>query len=126
MSNHQYAVIFAIIGLIVAGLITEFSAANLICGLCFGTFAGYFIAGLTKAKGNILHEDFVALGNLRGRTLQEIKDKVGPPNTMQSCTAAETGRPGVLYTWASDPYSITLLFDENDICLGVNKESLTQ
>ena len=116
------AIAFAMIGLGVAGFVTEFSVVGIICGLCFGAFIGYFVAGLATAGGNILQQEFIAMGNLVGKSLDEIKTKVGEPSAMSSCIVAATGKPGSLYTWAKEPYSITLLFDENNVCLGVNKE----
>ena len=123
MKKHSMAIGFALIGLGIAGFATGFSTVGIICGLCFGAFIGYFVAGLTSAKGNLLQQDFIAMGNLVGKTLDEIKEKVGDPNAINACTVANTGKPGSLCTWASAPYSITLLFDENNICLGVNKET---
>lgn len=122
MNKHSIAIGCALVGLGIAGLTTEFSKVGTMCGLGFGLFIGYFIAGLLTAKGNILREDFIAMGNLRGKTLDEITAKVGAPSAITSCTVAETGKPGSLCTWAKSPYSITLLFDENNVCLGVNNE----
>lgn len=122
MNKHSMAIAFALIGLGIAGFATEFSMMGIICGLGFGAFIGYFVAGLVSAKGNLLQKDFIAMGNLAGKTLDEIKAKVGEPNAIDACTVANTGKPGSLCTWSSSPYSITLLFDENNICLGVNKE----
>ena len=122
MKKHSMAIAFALIGLGIAGFATEFSMVGIICGLGFGAFIGYFVAGLTSAKGNLLQQDFISMGNLAGKTLDEIKAKVGEPNAINACTVADTGKPGSLCTWTSSPYSITLLFDENNTCLGVNKE----
>ena len=122
MNKHSMAIAFALIGLGIAGFATEFSMVGIICGLGFGAFIGYFVAGLTSAKGNLLQQDFIAMGNLAGKILDEIKAKVGEPNAINACTVAATGKPGSLCTWSNSPYSITLLFDENNICLGVNKE----
>lgn len=122
MKKHSMAIGFALIGLGIAGFATGFSIVGIICGLGIGAFIGYFVAGLTSAKGNLLQQDFISMGNLAGKTLDEIKAKVGEPNAINACTVADTGKPGSLCTWTSSPYSITLLFDENNICLGVNKE----
>ena len=88
-----------------------------------GAFIAIVINSAGKAKGKMLQEDFIKLGTLVGLSFEEIKLSVGDPTNMQSCTVAGTGRPGSLYTWAKNPYSITLLFDENLICLGVNSET---
>lgn len=88
----------------------------------FGAFIGIVINSFQKAKGTILQQDFVKLGNLVGLSLNEIKAKVGEPSAMSACKVANTDKSGTLYTWAKAPYSITLLFDENNKCLGVNQE----
>ncbi|WP_373248827.1 hypothetical protein [Bacteroides thetaiotaomicron] len=89
--------------------------------ICLGAFIGFFINGLNKAKGTLLQQNFIKLGNLVGLSLEEIKNKVGEPSSMSACTT-EKGTPGSLYQWAEYPYSITLVFDENLVCLGVNQE----
>lgn len=122
MRKHSMAMAFALIGFGLAGLLSEFSAVGIICGMGFGAFIGYFVAGLATAGGNALQQDFIAMGNLQGKTFDEIKAKVGAPNAIQSCTVADTGKNGSLCTWSKLPYSITLLFDENNVCPGVNKE----
>lgn len=122
MNKHSMAISFALIGFGVAGIFSEFSPIGIMCGLGIGTLIGYFFAGLMTAPGTMLQQDFIAMGTLAGKTLDEIKEKVGAPNAIQSCTVAETGKSGSLCTWSKLPYSITLLFDENNICIGVNKE----
>lgn len=116
------AAAFALIGFGLSTLIAGVSVASVVLGIGFGAFAGYFFAGLLTSKGTLLKQDFIAMGELRGKTLDEIKQKVGAPKATFSCTTAETGRPGTLCTWQEPSYSITLLFDENNVCLGVNKE----
>jgi hypothetical protein len=90
--------------------------------ILLGAFIGIVINSSQKAKGTLLQQDFIKMGNLVGLSLDEIKRRVGEPSGMTACTVAATGRSGALYTWAQYPYSITLLFDENNKCLGVNKE----
>jgi hypothetical protein len=95
---------------------------GIIAFLCLGGFIAIVINSAGKAKGKILQQDFIKMGNLVGLSLAEIKAKVGEPNGMSACKVADTGENGTLYTWAQNPYSITLLFDENNKCLGVNQE----
>lgn len=122
MNKHSMAAAFALIGLGLSTLLAGVSTASIIIGIGFGIFTGYFFAGLLMSKGTMLREDFIAMGELRGKTFSEIKQEVGEPKAIVPCTAAETGRPGTLCTWEHIPYSITLLFDENMVCLGVNRE----
>ena len=122
MNKHSMAILFALIGFVVAGFLTDFSTLGIIFGVCLGIFVGYFVAGLIAAKGNILRENFIAMGTLAGKTLAEIEEKVGSPNVIQSCTIEGTGKSGTLCTWTAPPYSITLLFDDSNTCLCINKE----
>lgn len=94
---------------------------EIIAFVCLGAFIGIAINSFAKAKGKILQQNFVGLGTLAGRSLGEIEGVVGPASAIAACTTTE-GKPGSLYTWAQNPYAITLLFDENLVCLGVNKE----
>lgn len=95
---------------------------GIIAFVCLGAFIGIVINSFQKAKGTLLQREFVKLGNLVGLSLDEITAKVGAPNAVVTCTVGDTGKPGTLCTWSKMPYSITLLFDANNKCLGVNKE----
>ncbi len=89
--------------------------------ICLGGFIGVVINSASKAKGKLLQQNFISLGTLSGRSLEEIKKVVGEPNAITACTT-ESGAPGSLYQWSQNPYSITLLFDKELICIGVNQE----
>ena len=96
---------------------------GIIAFVCLGAFIGIAINSAGKAKGLLLQQEFVKLGTLAGLSVDEITAKVGAPTQIVACTVADTGKPGSLYTWAKNPYAITLLFDENLVCIGVNKET---
>lgn len=124
MNKHSMAIAFAIIGFGVAGFATEFSGIGIIFGLGIGAFVGYFVAGLTQAKGNLLQQDFIAMGNIRDKTLDEIVAKVGQYNSFKTVTITDrNNEQGFHYTWSSNNYSITLLFDSNKKCVGVSSET---
>lgn len=89
--------------------------------ICLGGFIGIVINSASKAKGKVLQQNFISLGTLSGKNLNEIKEVVGEPTAITACTT-QSGEPGTLYQWTQNPYSITLLFDKNLICLGVNQE----
>ena len=71
-----------------------------------------------KAPGNALQQKFINLGTLKGKTFSEIQNACGSPNS------TSVGANGVkIYQWMATGYHIVLLFDENDICLGVSSET---
>jgi hypothetical protein len=79
---------------------------------------GAFVFGTPQAN---LRKNFAALGNLRGRTKQEIIDAVGNPNSVSQAGAGKT-----LLQWmktgADGAYHISLIFDANGICEGITHE----
>lgn len=76
---------------------------------------------LVKAPGTALNQKFVSLGTLKGKTYQEIVAKCGAPNA-NSSKALDDGSVVKIRQWMATGYHIVLLFDENDICLGVSNE----
>ena len=73
---------------------------------------------VVKAPGNALQQKFINLGTLKGKTFSEIQNACGSPNS------TSVGANGVkIYQWMATGYHIVLLFDENDICLGVSSET---
>ncbi len=122
LMKHLFALFGAVIGAGMAALISP-SWYSFTIGICMGIFFGYLVAGFATAKGTILHEDFVKLGDLRGRTLKEIVAAVGPFQERENCVITDMDNaPGFKCTWAERNYLITLLFDQNSICLGITHE----
>ena len=76
------------------------------------------IKAFVRAPGASLRTKFQKLGVLKGKTLSEIVAKVGQPNSVSMGTGGVKIRQ-----WMAAGYHIVLLFDENDICLGVNSET---
>lgn len=60
---------------------------------------------------------FVSLGTLQGKTLEEIVAVVGQP-----CAISAIGDGKVLRQWQATSYHIALIFDQDDICLGISSE----
>ena len=77
----------------------------------------------TKAPGLSLSNKFASLGILQGKTLKEIIDVCGNPNSYSS-TIDANGNPVKIIQWMAAGYHIVLLFDANDICLGVSSETM--
>ena len=89
MNKHSLAIAFALIGAGVGGYISASSGSFLpvIDGLCGGCFVGYFVSGLLGAKSTLLQKDFQKLGDLRGKTLDEIVSVVGNFSSEKSCNS---------------------------------------
>jgi hypothetical protein len=80
-------------------------------------FAAYFpVYHLMKAPGRQLASKFGELGDLRGKSLDEIVQFVGQPNGV---SAAESG---TVVQWMLTGYHIVLIFDDDGKCLGVSHE----
>ena len=80
------------------------------------------ISAGTTAPGRSLNNKFISLGTLQGKTLKEITDVCGNPNSYSSTIDAD-GNPIKIIQWMATGYHIVLLFDTNDICLGVSSET---
>jgi len=70
-----------------------------------------------KAPGVSLNKKFVSLGTLSGKTLEEIVAVAGQPSAVSAI-----GNGNILRQWQATSYHIALIFDQNDICLGVSSE----
>jgi hypothetical protein len=82
-----------------------------------GRFAGIMSedSGLLPG-GRALAQGFASLGNLAGRSREEIAAVVGPHSGF-----SVAGPDQVLLQWQSDVYHIALLF-EGDVCVGITHE----
>lgn len=88
---------------------------------------GFFVIGMIcmaifgTAEGN-LQKRFQKLGNMAGRTRQEIVAHVGEPNSV-----SQAGGGKVLLQWLktsqTGAYHISLLFDAAGRCEGITHES---
>ncbi|MBQ7500866.1 MAG: hypothetical protein IJT91_08230 [Clostridia bacterium] len=76
------------------------------------------IHALVRSPGKVLNAKFVKLGTLKGKTFQEITAACGQPNSVSA-----TAEGVKVCQWMATGYHIALLFDENDVCLGVSHEA---
>ena len=91
-------------------------------GPIIGGFILYLIIhALVRTPGSMLQSRFASLGILQGKTGAEIQAKCGPPSAI-SASVNEQGQPIIIKQWQSTGYHIVLIFDQNDICLGVSHE----
>lgn len=63
-------------------------------------------------QSTALNKKFIKLGNMTGKSLNEISSIAGNPSTSESLT------DGMAYTWSATKYAIKLKFDKNNICTG--------
>ncbi|MBR0156621.1 MAG: hypothetical protein IJM20_03760 [Clostridia bacterium] len=87
-----------------------------------GVILYLIIKAVVKAPGAVKNAQFANLGVLKGKTYDEIKAKVGPCNAQSASTSAD-GVPVTIRQWISTGYHIVLLFDQNDVCLGISSET---
>lgn len=86
-------------------------------------FIGYLIMGaMVKAPGAVLETKFANLvkdsnGVIAGKTYAEIVSVCGSPSAV-----SPVGDGKKLCQWLATGYHIALVFDENDICLGISHE----
>ena len=88
--------------------------------LYLGWIVAAFLAGilLTQRRKPTLQQRVFQMCVFTGRTYAEIVRELEQPQTE---TYQADGR--TLRTWRDRDYSISLLFDERDMCLGVEDES---
>ncbi|MGN1117739.1 MAG: hypothetical protein ACI4RU_03935 [Acutalibacteraceae bacterium] len=85
---------------------------------------GYLIiSAFVKAPGKLLQQKFDLLtkdtdGKIAGKTLDEIVKVCGNPSSV-----ASVGDGTTLRQWMSTGYHLALLFDSNDICIGISSET---
>lgn len=87
-----------------------------------GWIAAAFLAGMLfaewlKRRRPSLQARVKRAAVFRGKTYQEVLSEMSAP---QSTIQRTDGR--TLRTWQEDGYSISLLFDAGDLCLGVESE----
>ncbi len=75
-----------------------------------------------RASGMALQQKFVKLGNLQGKTYDEIVSACGLPKSQTSQVSTD-GKPIQVRQWMATGYHIVLLFDENNICLGISHQA---
>ena len=91
--------------------------------LYLGWIVAAFLAGgiVTAAyftKRKTLRERFVAMGSLVGRNYAQIaaEVKAAPQSTIREANGK------TLRAWEEGNYFVSLLFDKDDVCLGVMEE----
>ena len=87
-----------------------------------GWIAAAFLAGilftlLLKNRRPSLRKRVTDAAVFRGKTYQEIKREIDEPQAIIRQTDGRT-----LRTWREEGYSVSLLFDAKDLCLGVEDE----
>ena len=86
-------------------------------GLLGGLIIHALMSAGVRAPGAALQKKFQNLGVLKGKTYSEITSVVGNPNSVSQSNGM------TICQWMATGYHIVLLFDGNNICLGVNSET---
>ena len=133
---------FALIGLGVGGLIMAYSGMYdmIVVILCvlFVSFIGALIGSippasspkpapvstrnLTPASSSLIFQSFLRIGDVRGKTIDEIVSLVGFDYAIiEKCTIADrNNEAGLYYRWKeNDNVVITLLFGADGKCIGI-------
>lgn len=71
-----------------------------------------------RYPGRRLNSKFVSLGTLKGKTYSQIVSVVGQESSRSSMVDGI-----ILRQWITTGYHISLIFDENNVCLGVEDET---
>ncbi len=79
-------------------------------------------SALVSAPGALLQNKFANFiadndGVIAGKTLEQVKSACGAPSAFSAL-----GDGQKLYQWQATGYHIALIFDENDICVGISSE----
>lgn len=88
-------------------------------GWIVAAFLGGFLLALRmRKKQHSLRENFARVESFKGRGYREILTIAGAkPNSI-----IRQPNGGALKIWREEGYSITLAFDQKDLCLGVQDE----
>lgn len=74
------------------------------------------VSVLVRAQGSQLQQRFGSLGELPGKTKEEIIAVVGPPSSVSAAPEGKT-----VLQWMAPGYHVALLF-EGEACLGITHE----
>ena len=87
-----------------------------------GILMFFLVSFAVKAPGANLSKKFARIGILKGKTYKEIKSVVGQENA-KSFILDKDRKPITVRQWMQTGYHVVLLFDKDDICLGVSSET---
>lgn len=68
-----------------------------------------------------LAQKAINIGNFNGKKLQELINVLGKPSKIDPCRT-EFGGPGKLVFFEDKYFLLAIVVDDNDICIGINKE----
>ncbi len=89
---------------------------SVIFALIGGLVLAGVISAMVKQPGRNLNSKFISLGELKGKTKEEITSVVGPPNSISATPEGKT-----VCQWMATGYHIALLFD-GEVCEGITHE----
>ena len=90
-------------------------------GIIGGLVFFFFFIRAMKMPSDTLQKKFISLGNIIGKTYQEIAAVVGLANAESPSVTAD-GEPATVRQWFRTDYNVSLVFDQNNICVGKSQD----
>lgn len=90
---------------------------GIITGLLF--IVMFILQFIDSFSGVRLQKKFINLGNLKGLHYDYIVDEVGKPNAISNIKNNQ-----IVAQWIANGYHIALIFDKNDVCLGISSQTM--
>lgn len=78
----------------------------------------FILQFIDSFSGVRLQKKFVRLGILKGLHYDDIVNEVGRPNAISNIQNGQ-----IVAQWISNGYHIALIFDKNDVCLGISSQT---
>ncbi len=92
-------------------------------GALLGIAIVCFVYAFFALRRLALAKKFVELGDMTGKSFQEIESVVGAPTSIERTVATNTGEPIKIVTWSRWKFCIVIMFDENDMFDHIVSES---
>ena len=85
-------------------------------GSALGVAIALFVHSMIKISAERLNKKFISLGNMTGKSYNEIVSVVGRPVSIEKTLAKNTQKWVKIVTWSRGKYSMVIMFDNNDRC----------
>ena len=82
-----------------------------------------FVYAFLAFRRQALAKKFVKVGNMNGKSFQEVESVVGAPTSIERTVATNTGEPIKIVTWSRWKFCVVIMFDKNDMFDHIVSES---